>query len=264
MRLITRTAFAILSFAVSASVLDAAVRTETISYTHNGKPYQGFLTWDDALEGKRPGVLVVHEWWGLNEHARERAKSLAELGYVAFALDMYGEGKVTEHPAEARQMATEVRQSVADWRARAKAGLEILRARPEVDSTKVAAMGFCFGGSTAIQLAYAGEDLKGVVSFHGALPILEESEGKNIKAKFLICHGASDPFIPEPVTQQFRAALEKAGADWRMIYYSGAQHSFTNQSAHQAGVEGLKYHEDADRHSWLDMREFFQEVFGEE
>src|ERR1700732_4583211 len=151
-------------FWVAASAR-AAVQTKTISYKHGNLDCQGFLAWDDAIQGQRPGVLVVHEWWGLNDYTKQRAEQLAKLGYVAFAADMYGEGKVTEHPKEAGAMAAKVRANVQDWRERAATALDVLMAQPQCDKTKLAAIGYCFGGSTALQLAYAGADLKAVVTF---------------------------------------------------------------------------------------------------
>ena len=145
-----------------------------VDYTVGGVALQGFLAWDDATAGKRPGVVVVHEWWGHNEHARNSARKLAEAGYVGFALDMYGKGKVTEHPQEAQQWSGLIRANVDEWRTRAQAGLNVLREQPNVDKNRIAAIGYCFGGATALQLAYAGEDLDGVVTFHGALPAPNE------------------------------------------------------------------------------------------
>ena len=152
---------------------------------------------DDSNKEKKPGILVVHEWWGLDEYAKMRAEMLAKLGYVAFCPDMYGSGKVAEHPKEAGEMSGTVRKNVKVWQQRATAGLKILTSQPEVDSTNIAAIGYCFGGSTALQLAYTGADLKAVVTFHAALPLPVGDEVKAIKPKILVCHGADDFFIPE-------------------------------------------------------------------
>jgi dienelactone hydrolase len=240
----------------------AALQTKEITYTCKGVTLKGYLAWDDAATGKRPGVLVVHEWWGLNDYARKRAEELAKMGYVAFACDMYGEGKTTQHPKEAGQMATEVRKNVETWRARALAGLKILQDHEAVDTKKIAAIGYCFGGSTALQLAYSGADVSAVVSFHGALPVPEEDQVKNIKAKILICHGALDSFIPEKTIQQVRAALDNGKADYEMIYYGGAVHSFTVPDADKHGIKGMGYNREADRRSWMHMQMLFREVFG--
>jgi dienelactone hydrolase len=240
----------------------AEVKTKSITYTYDGVTFKGHLAWDDAAAGKRPGVLVVHEWWGLNEHARKRAEKLAELGYVAFACDMYGEGKVTEHPKEAGQMATAVRKNLKIWQGRARAALKVLTDQPNVDGGKLAAIGFCFGGSTALQLAYTGADLRAVVTFHAALPEPTAEQAKSIQPRILICHGAADPFVTEEAAKKFRDALEAAKAHYEMIYYGGTQHSFTVPDIARAGVKGLAYNADADRRSWQEMLRLFDETLG--
>ena len=260
MRTLAIAAFAALLLAANQS--QAAVKTKEIAYEHEGTKLKGFLAWDDAVEGKRPGVLVVHEWWGLNDYARKRAEQLAGLGYVAFACDMYGEGKTTEHPKEAAAMAGAVRKSGKAWLGRALAGLKILQDNPMVDASKTAAIGYCFGGSTALTLANSGADIKAAVSFHGALPIPEEGL-KDVKAKVLICHGALDSFIPEENIKKVRAAYEEAKVDYAMIYFGGAYHSFTVPGIDKVGVKGLAYNEEADRRSWQAMRMMFAEVFAE-
>jgi dienelactone hydrolase len=237
------------------------VRTKEVEYSHNALKLKGYFAWDDAVAGKRPGVLVVHEWWGLNDYARSRARQLAELGYVALAVDMYGEGRTTEHPQEAGQMAAKVRENVKDWRERGLAGLKVLQGHELVDANRLAAIGYCFGGSTVLQLAYSGADLDGVVSFHGALsPAEPEAKGK-IKAKVLVCHGAADTFIPDDAVLKFRSSLDAAGADYQIVYYSGARHSFTNPDADAKGIDGLKYDKTADQRSWRHMRDLFAEIF---
>jgi dienelactone hydrolase len=241
----------------------AEVKTRDISYEYGGVNFKGHLAWDDAAKGKRPGVLVVHEWWGLDEYARKRAEQLAGLGYVAFACDMYGEGKHTEHPNEAGQFATEVRKNVQVWRGRAQASLKVLAEQPQVDTNKLAAMGYCFGGSTALQLAYSGADLKAVVTFHAALPIPDAEQAKAIKAKILICHGAADRLIPEETAVKFRAALEDAKVDYAMVYLGNAKHSFTVKGADAKGLAMMAYNAEADHRSWQYMRSLFDEVFGE-
>ncbi|HUG90689.1 MAG TPA: dienelactone hydrolase family protein [Planctomycetaceae bacterium] len=247
---------------LASGVVQAAVQTKTVDYEHDGATLQGFFAWDDAVEGKRPGVLVVHEWWGLDRYARSRAEQLAKLGYVAFALDMYGKGKLAEHPQDAMRMAGEVRANQETWRKRALAGLEVLKGHELVDGKRLAAIGYCFGGSTVLQLAYAGADLDAGITFHAALPAPGEEDAKNIRARLLICHGAEDSFIPEEAAQKFRAALDQAGADYEMIYYAGARHSFTVPDADARGLEGIKYDEDADLRSWRQMQITLREAFG--
>lgn len=241
--------------------VEAGVQSKTVPYTIGQSSYEGFLAWDDSIEGKRPGILVVHEWWGLNEYARSRAKQLAALGYVAFAVDMYGKGKVTTHPEKASEWAKMTTRHVDEWIGRAKEGLKILQANPNVDPTRLAAIGYCFGGATVMQLVYGGAPVKGVVSFHGSLPLPKKSQSIHNTAKVLIAHGAADPFLTSNHIEQFKAALDRAEIDWQMTLYAGAQHSFTNPSANQYGVSGVQYHKQADQRSWMHMRQFFDELF---
>jgi len=256
------TIFALLAvFSVSLSA-EAAVQTKTVDYKVEGKTFKGFLAWDDAAKGKRPGVLVFPEWWGLNEYARKRAEQLAGMGYVALAVDMYGDGKTTNHPDEAKAMVTAIRKDVKEWEVRAKAALEVLKNNDMVDNTKIAAIGYCFGGSTALQLAYSGADFAAAVSFHGALLVPDEKQTAAVKAKLLICHGAADPFIPDEMAQKTRAALDKGNVDYAMIYFGGAQHSFTNPDADKKGLPGMRYNAHADQRSWEAMTGMFHEVFG--
>ena len=241
----------------------AEIRSEVVDYREGDEAMQGFVYWDDAIEGKRPGVMVVHEWWGLNEYAKKRAAMLAELGYVAFAVDMYGKGKVTNQRDQAREWMQEVTADVEMWRERANYGIEYLKKHPLVDSKRIAAIGYCFGGGTVLQMAYGGADIAGVVSFHGALPAApEESVGK-ISTRILVLHGYADEFVKPDVVANFQARLEAAGAQWEMDSYGGVKHSFTNPDAAKAGMENLKYDALADARSWLRMRNFFRELFPE-
>ena len=227
----------------------ADVQTKKIVYKHGDLECQGVLAWDDAVQGPRPGVLVVHEWWGLNDYTRGRAEQLAKLGYVAFAADMYGEGKVTEHPKEAGEMAAKVRANVKDWRKRATTALDVLSKQPQCDKTKLAAIGYCFGGSTALQLAYSGADLKAVVTFHAALPAPTAEEAKQITAAILVCHGADDKFIPEQAIKSFRDAFDKAGSKYEFVSYPDTVHSFTVSGADKHNIAGMKYNQIADEDS---------------
>jgi len=248
--------------ACNVALARAEVKTRTITYRHGGVTLKGHLAWDDAVKGKRPGVLVVHEWWGLNDYARKRADQLAGLGYVAFACDMYGEGKVTEHPDEAGRMAAEVRKNIQTWRGRAQAALQVLRDQEQVDAGKLAAIGYCFGGSTALELAYSGADLKAVVTFHAALPVPSPEQARAIKARVLINHGAADAFVPEATCQKVRDAFEAARVDYVFVYHGGAVHSFTVAGADKVGMKGMAYNAAADRRSWQAMLMLFHEAFG--
>ena len=250
----------LLSSLVAATPAAAKVVTEVIPYTQNGTALKGFLAYDDAVAGKRPGVLVVHEYWGLNEFAKQRAEKLAQMGYVALAADMYGEGKVTQNPEEARQLAGHIR-STPLMRQRAQAALQVLAAQNLVDPQRLAAIGFCFGGTTVLELAYSGAPVRGVVSFHGGLTIPKPEDGQNLKASFLILHGAEDPHIkPEDITA-FQGAMRQSGADWQMNFYGGAVHSFANPAAGNDKSKGVAYDPKAATRSWQAMQLFLQEIF---
>lgn len=242
-----------------AGPASAAVQTKQVTYKDGNLECRGYLAWDDAVNGPRPGVLVVHEWWGLDDYAKKRAEQLAQLGYIAFAADMYGAGKTAQHPDDARKMATEVRSTQQQWRQRALAALDVLKSQPQCDKSKLAAIGYCFGGSTALQLAYAGTDLKAVVSFHGALIPATDAEAKQIHSAILVCHGADDPFIPPMAVKAFRDTLDKNGVKYEFIAYPGVVHSFTVPGADKHNINGMKYDKAADEASWKRMREVFAE-----
>ncbi len=252
-----------LLLALVASLAHAEIQTETISYQAGDTECRGFLAWDDAIEGPRPGVLVVHEWWGLDDYARHRTEELAKLGYVAFAADIYGEGKTTKHPADAGKMAGEVRANVDEWRTRAQAALDVLKEQPQCDKEKLAAIGYCFGGATALQLAYSGADLDAVVTFHGALPAATPEETEQIKAELLICHGADDPMIGPDAVAAFKKPLDEADVKYEFVAYPGAVHSFTVPTADEVGMPGIKYNKEADEKSWQAMKELFAKKLGE-
>ncbi|MGD9852006.1 MAG: dienelactone hydrolase family protein [Nitrospirales bacterium] len=246
--------------AVSAQV-EAKIQLQSILYQHGEAKLEGVLAWDDSIKSKRPGILIVHEWWGLNDYVRTRAEQLAGLGYVAFAVDMYGKGKVTDHGDQASQWAKEVTGNLSVWQARALEGLKVLEAHPQVDPQKLGAIGYCFGGATVMQLVYGGAPVKGIVSFHGSLPIPPASQSINSSAKILIAHGEADPFLTPEHIGNFKTFLDQSRLDWHMVIYGGAQHSFTNPSASQYGMKGVQYQEQADRRSWKHMQVFFDEIF---
>jgi len=240
---------------------EAKIRTKAVPYKHGDVALEGYLAWDDAKPGKRPGVLVVHEWWGLNDYAKSRAEQLAKLGYVAFAADMYGKGKVTADPKVAGEWAGHMKGDAANWLARARASLDVLRAHERVDAKRVAAIGYCFGGSTVLELAFAGVDLAAVVSFHGGLAVPTPDQAKAVKARILVCHGADDGFIPADVITKLRVTLDAAKTPYQFVAYAGAKHSFTNPGADKYGVDGVKYDKAADEQSWKDMRALFDKAF---
>lgn len=242
-------------FALVASAR-AEIVTKTVEYDVGGVHCKGFVAYDDAAKIKQPGVLVVHEWWGLNEFIREKARALAEMGYVAFAADMYGEGKVTSDPAQAQKWSGEARPKL---RERARAALDVLARQERIDPERLAAIGFCFGGTTVLELAYSGADLKGVVSFHGGLSA-PGAQDTQIKPEVLIVHGAADTTVKPEQISKTQDGLTKAGAVWTMVVYSGAKHAFTNPAADRAGMAAVGYNERAAKNSWDQMKLFFSEV----
>jgi dienelactone hydrolase len=244
---------AVLAFSARAELVK-----ETVEYQHEGETFKGYLVFDNSQEGKRPGVVVVHEWWGLNDYAKMRADQLAEMGYVAFALDMYGNGQVAEDRGEAGKLAGQVRGKPV-MRTRAKAGFDVLAANDLVDRDRIAAIGFCFGGTTVLEMAFSGLDLSGVVSFHGGLsPVQTDHEPK---AKILILHGAEDPHVPDADVVAFQDKLDKSGADWHLVAYGDAVHAFSNPNAGDDPGSGAAYNEKAAERSWKHMQMFFQEIF---
>ncbi len=253
---------ALAAVTVTAAVAPAAVQTKPVEYQFDGVTFVGLMAYDDAATGKRPGVLVVHEWWGLDDFAKGRAAELAKMGYVAFACDMYGAGKVVTHPDDANKMATTVRKNAEVWRGRAKAALDVLAKNEQVDAGKLAAIGYCFGGSTALQLAYSGADLKAVATFHAALPTPTPEQAKAIKARILVSHGADDKFIKPEAIAAFKAALKAADVRLQFDEYPGAVHSFAVKEASDKKIEGMAYNADADRKSWAAMTAMFEKAFG--
>ncbi|MBL0226145.1 MAG: dienelactone hydrolase family protein [Geobacteraceae bacterium] len=248
----------LLSLAVSA---EAAVKTKVIEYRQGDTVLEGYLAWDDTRSAKRPGILVVHEWTGINSHIRQRTEMLAKLGYVAFAADIYGKGVRPAAQADAAATAGIYKSDRALMRARARAGLEELRKQKFVDQQRLAAIGFCFGGTTVLELARDGADVKGVVSFHGGLSTPTPQDATRIKGKVLALHGADDPFVKADEVAAFQDEMRKATVDWQLIGYGNAVHSFTNRAAGTDNSKGAAYNEKADKRSWEAMKAFFAEIF---
>lgn len=249
----------------AATALSAKLVTQSIAYEHEGVKLQGYLAYDDEkITGqKAPGVLVVPEWWGVNAYVKGRAEKLAALGYVAFVADMYGDGVSTTDPKKAGELAGQFygKPLMAE---RARAALDVLLRNTLVDTSHVAAIGYCFGGACAQALAYSGAPLKGIVSFHGALiPPSPDAAAKN-KAKILICHGAIDPFVKKETLDEFLKGMNDGKFDYQFISYAGAIHAFTNPDADKfaaAGLNGVGYNAAADQRSWSHMKVFFKEIF---
>jgi dienelactone hydrolase len=254
----------LLSVFAAALAAQAKVVTKLVPYEQGGVKLDGFLAYDDekTVQGKLPGVLVVHEWWGLNDYAKHRAVMLAELGYVAFAVDMYGGGVNTTDPEKAKELSGQFYGKPL-MEERARAGFDQLLATGLVDETKVAAIGYCFGGAVCQVLAYSGAPLAGIVSFHGSL--VPAPAGASNKAKFLICHGALDPFSTPEAIAAFKKSMDDGGFDYQFISYAGALHAFTNPDATELGRKNglpIAYNAAADHRSWQHMRLFFDELFG--
>jgi dienelactone hydrolase len=237
---------------------------EEVAYSADSVNMKGYVAWDAAKQGKRPGVLVVHEWWGHNPYARRRADMLAELGYVALAVDMYGDGKTADHPKDAGKFAGEVMKRGPGAAARFMKAMEILIANPNVDANNIAAIGYCFGGSTVLNMARQGLDLKGVASFHGGLGTSTPAKKGEVKARVLVCNGGADKFIPQADIDAFKKEMEEAGVNYTFKSYEGALHSFTNPGADSLAKKfdmAIAYNAAADSASWADMKEFFGAIF---
>jgi len=238
------------------------LQTKDIEYQDGAVTMRGLLAFDEANAGKRPGILVVHEAWGLGEHAMERAKMLASEGYVALAADMYGDRRLATDLPQAMELIGELRTDPAKLRQRALSALAALKAQPNVDGTKLAAIGFCFGGTTVLELARGGAEVRGVVSFHGGLQTAAPAEPGAVTPKVLVCTGADDPMIPPAQVTDFEEEMRRAGADWQVISYGGTVHSFTNPDAGKTvKLDGVAYNAQTDKRSWAAMRAFFAEIF---
>jgi dienelactone hydrolase len=238
------------------------MKTQDITYRDGDLTLNGFLAYDETLTGTRPGVLVVHEAWGLGDHAMERARMLAGLGYVAFAADMFGGRRQINDLQEAMGLLGDLRGNPAKLRGRAKAALDVLAAQPQVDGKRLGGIGFCFGGTTVLELARGGHDLAAVVSFHGGLDTAAPAQKGAVKAKVLVCTGGEDPMIPDSQISAFQDEMRAAGADWQVITYGGAKHSFTNPGARSDLIQGVEYHKPTDQRSWAAMKAHFAEAFG--
>lgn len=244
-------------------VAEKSLVGEEVTYATDSTTMKGFLAYDEAAVGKRPGILVVHEWWGHNDYTRERAEMLAELGYTALAVDMYGDGKQAAHPDDAGKFSGMVMRNIDEAKARFKAAMSLLKAQPSVDSTQIAAIGYCFGGSVVLTMANAGEDLDAVAAFHSGvqLPVMPN---ENLKARVLVCNGGADPFVSEESVAAFKKAMDEIEADYEYIAYEGAQHAFTSKDADSLGQKfnlPLAYQEKADKDSWEALQKLLNETF---
>jgi len=252
--------------AVYAGLAAAAPKIEgkPVEYTAGGITLKGYIAYDKNVKGKRPGVLVVHEWWGQNEYVRKRARMLAELGYTALALDMYGEGKMAEHPADAGKFSSEVMKNFPVAKERFLAAMDFLKKQPTVDPANIAAIGYCFGGGVVLNMARQGVDLKGVASFHGSLAVVKPDQPTPIKAAVRVYNGADDKFIPAEAIEGLKKEMADGKVNFKFTNYPGAVHSFTNPDATELGKKfnmPIAYNAAADKASWADMQKFFREIF---
>ena len=250
-----------LALALAGGRAEAKVHSKLVEYKQGDTTLEGYLAWDDAAKGKRPGVLVVHAWMGLDDNARQRADMLAQLGYVAFAADIYGKGVRPKNRDEAGKLAGQYKSDRKLLRARVNAGLTELLEQPNVDAARTAAIGYCFGGTTVLELARSGAHVNGVVSFHGGLDSPNPADGKSITAKVLVLHGAADRYEKPADLAAFQQELADAKVDWQLVEYGGAVHCFTDRTAGSDPSTGCAYDPAADARSWAAMRTFFDEIF---
>lgn len=251
----------ILSLAIlSAFVARAEVKFETVEYKAGATTCEGMLVYDDAVSGKRPGILVAHQWKGLTDYERKRAEMLVKLGYVAFCADVYGKGVRADNPKDAGVLAGKYKDNRPLLRERINAALATLRASKRVDGEKIGAIGYCFGGTTVLELARSGAPLDGVVSFHGGLGTPTPQDARQIRTHVLALHGADDPFVPTAEVEAFQKEMRDAKVDWQLVAYGNAVHSFTDWNAGNDNSKGAAYNEAADKRSWEAMKSFFSEV----
>jgi dienelactone hydrolase len=240
------------------------IEGKPVEYTAGGVTLKGYLAYDEHVKGKRPGVLVVHEWWGQNEYVRKRARMLAELGYTALALDMYGEGKMAGHPDEAGKFASEVMKNFPVAKERFLAALEFLKKQPTVDPDRIAAIGYCFGGGVVLNMARQGVDLRGVASFHGSLAVVKPDQPTPIKAAVRVYNGADDKFSTPEQIEALKKEMADQKVNFKLVNYPGAVHSFTNPDATELGKKfnmPIAYNKAADKASWKDLQGFLKEIF---
>jgi dienelactone hydrolase len=259
-----KTTLCFIGLMFASAAAHAAVQGKEVSYSANGTTLKGYIAYDDTVKGKRPGILVIHEWWGHNEYARRRARMFAEQGYTALALDMYGDGKQAHHPDDAGKFASEVSKNAVLAKARFDAAYNLLSKEETVDAGKIAAVGYCFGGSVALNMARMGEPLKAVVSFHGGLGTDHPAEAGKVKARIASFTGEDDPMIPATQVAAFRQEMDKAGVSYKVVTYPGAKHAFTNPDADKYGQEfklPLAYNAAADKASWQEGLAFLADAF---
>ena len=247
---------------LTTTTMTTSIKEEPVTYAANGTKLKGYVAYDEKKEGERPIVLVVPEWWGLTEYPRMRAKMLAEMGYLAMAVDMYGDGKIAENPTDAQTFATPFYTNPPLGKERLDAALTKAKTLPQADTSQAVAIGYCFGGSMVLNYAKLGAPVVGVVSFHGGLQTVPPQKGT--KAQFLICHGEADSFVPQPQVDAFKKSMDSAGVAYTFKTYANATHAFTNPAATETGKKftmPISYNGAADTASWNDMKAFFAKIF---
>jgi dienelactone hydrolase len=260
-------AIGLLAGLLLSSLVQAEIKTEEIRYQVDGEEFTGYLAYDASIDGKRPGILVVHEWWGHNSYVRKRAEMLARLGYTAFALDMYGSGKLADHPEQAGEFMRAVISNMPAAEKRFLAARALLSEHRTVADGQIAALGYCFGGGTVLHMARQGADLRAVISYHGSLATQTPAQPGEIKARVLVFNGADDPMVPAEQVAAFEEEMSAAGVDYKLYNYQGAKHSFTNPGADAVGQRfgmPLAYDAKADADSWRKTREFLNKIFNAE
>ncbi len=251
----------VFSFLFLSINAQAKIVAETMEYKAANESFEGFISYDDTKKGKLPAVLIVHDWMGVGDYVKSRAKQLAAMGYVAFAADIYGKGVRPKDSNEASKLAGKYKADRKVMRQRAQAALAILKASPNVNVQKIAAIGYCFGGTTVLELARDGAPLVGVASFHGGLDTPNPDDAKNIKGKVLVLHGGDDDFVPDTQVIAFKNEMRKAKLDWQLVMYGGAVHAFTVPTAGNDPTTGAAYNEKADKRSFDELKRFFAEIF---
>lgn len=255
-----KTLVATLALLACTLTLRAEIKSKTVEYKDGDTTLEGVIVWDDAVKSPRPGVLIVHQWMGVTSYEKHRAEMLAKLGYAAFCADIYGKGIRPKDTKEAGAEATKYKTNRKLLRARVNAGLAELKKSELVDAKRVAAVGYCFGGTTVIELARSGAEVAGVISFHGGLDSPTPADGMNIKCKVLACHGADDPFVQAKDLAAFEDEMRQSKVDWQLVKYGGAVHSFTQKMAGNDNSKGAAYNEKADLRSWEATESFLSEV----
>ncbi len=259
-------AVALVAIVAGGASAESKIKGKEVTYRSGSTVMKGYLAYDKTIKGKRPGVLVVHEWWGLNDYTRKRARMLAEMGYAALAVDMYGEGKQATHPDDAGKFSSELMKNFDVGKARFIAAMDFLKKQRITDPARIAAIGYCFGGGVVLNMARQGIDLKGVASFHGGLAAVKPAEPGSVKARILVLHGEDDKFTTAAQIDAFKKEMKDAGADLTFISYPGAMHGFTNPDADTYAKKfnlPLGYNAEADKKSWEELRKFLEQIFKE-